>query len=319
MRRVLNRKMGTPIKDYFVAVRRLGEKVSLAHPDPAETVMLVGSGRSGTTWLLNLIGAAQGVRTIFEPMNPVRIDKGIRDLVNWDGGVLFPKSIYLRPQGEHDAWAEYLAAMLGGKLRNHWTDQDAAPFFPDRYVIKLIRANLMLEYIYAKFQPKIIFLTRHPAATILSKMRLNFRADVDVFLQQEELIADHLLEWVKLIEKERDPLGAHAVTWAVENGVALAQLAQVPHYNVAFEDLCLCPEKIVPELFEWLALPLPINWQEALLVPSRMTKSDIDNSDRIRLVSRWKNELNPSEVDRILTWAHRLGVKKYTDDVLPIS
>ena len=56
------------------------------------------------------------------------------------------------------------------------------------FLIKEIRANLMLGYLYDHFQPKIIYLVRHPCAVTYSRTFMNnFGADVNDILSQEEL------------------------------------------------------------------------------------------------------------------------------------
>lgn len=147
--------IGGIMRQAFVEARLVGEYSKFAlrgRPDPSTAIILAGSGRSGTTWLEEILCGLPGIQPIFEPLHPrfnleVRRLTGIetRQLENQEA---FLHAWYLAPDDEQPAWTALLENVLSGRLRNHWTDQERRTYFPDRYLVKEIRANLMLGYIY---------------------------------------------------------------------------------------------------------------------------------------------------------------------------
>jgi len=78
-----------------------------------KAVLLAGSGRSGTTWIAQLISSRGGWRLMFEPFHSRQIDL----LSDWN------YRQYLRPGDRDDRFVEPAARILTGKLRHPWVDR----------------------------------------------------------------------------------------------------------------------------------------------------------------------------------------------------
>lgn len=309
----------------MLETRLLGERLQFLvqpRPEPHTAILLAGPGRSGTTWLADVIASASGVQQIFEPLlfNP-----HVYDLADWSPPSVetYLRLYYLRPDGDYPGWHELLNRILRGRYRTYLTDTERSSFFPKRYLIKEVRANLMLGYIHDHFQPSLIYLMRHPCAVIASRMRLHWQVDLDELLGQEELVADYLSDWVGDVERARtNPVASHAIWWAVESAVAACNLATRPHYPVFYERLLVEPQTQMKALLDWLdldihAIPLPL-----LERKSRTTWNDQPQPQSPELEQRlgsWRKRLNQKEQSQILDWAHRLGVSEYSDALLPVE
>lgn len=281
---------------------------------PSSAVLLVGSGRSGTTWIADAIVAAGRLQQIFEPLQPNAVPEA-RRVAGWeDGPWTLVRSRYLGPGRPHPAWNNFLDRVFRGDVRNYWTDQVRTSWFPKRYLIKMIRANLMLGFIDKAFRPPIVLVVRHPCAVVASRLRIPWQANVDDILSQEQLVEEHLRPWVGKIERERDPVGAHAVWWAVENYIASKDLEEIPHHRLHFEHACLEPASKVGELCSWLRIEGRPS-RRALSEASRMTLGGSE-STRARLEA-WKSQLDAESQRRILTWAEAFGLTWYTEEALP--
>ncbi len=313
-------------KRSLLEMRLLGERVKFLvqpRPQPGEAILLAGAGRSGTTWLAEVLASVAGVQQIFEPLlfNP-----HVYQLTNWPPPPVetYLRLYYLRPGGSYPGWHALLERILTGRYRTYLTDSHRTSLFSGRYLIKEIRANLMLGYIYDHFQPTIIYMKRHPCAVVASRMRLNWRVDLDELLRQEELVADYLSHWVGDIERARhNPLEAHAIWCAVESMVAEQDLATRKHYLLHYEHLVLDPEQRLKALLSWLGLKgvgaIP---QHVIERESRTTWNDsikAEPSEHRHHQERWKQSLSRSEQFLILEWSHRLGVRDYRDGVLPVA
>lgn len=307
-------------KRALVELTMLGERARfglLGRPDASSAILVAGSGRSGTTWLMSVLSSARGVQPIFEPLYPAASPRA-RRLTGFRGhDRCFLSSHYLRPGGDYPEWECFLGDALTGKIRSYWTDFERASVFPSRFAIKLIRANLMLGYIHDHFRPSIVYITRHPCAVVNARIGLGWRATVADILRQDALVEDHLRPHVDRIAMETDPLGIHAVWWAVENLVATTELATRPHYRLAYEELCLRPVELARDLAEWLEIRLPRRLEPIVRRPSRLsrrTQSELTVEERL---SRWKEQLDADEQRRVLSWARRLGVEGYDEGLLP--
>lgn len=306
----------------LVELARLGERLRfglIGGPDASAAIVVAGSGRSGTTWLMNVLASARGVQPIFEPLYPIWSETA-RSLTGFRGDDRrYLSSHYLRPADAHDEWRAYLGDLLTGKVRSYWTDFERTSFFPARFAIKLIRANLMLGYLYDQFQPRLVYITRHPCAVVAARVNLGWRADVSDLLAQVELVEDHLRAHVDKIAVERDPLGTHAVWWAVENAVASRELATRPHYRITYEELCQRPVELARDLADWLGIVLPRRLQPIARRPSRLSRKQHAALTVDERLSLWTRQLDAEAQRRILDWAHRLGVDFYTDALVPTA
>ncbi len=314
----------------MVTARLSGERAKFAvrgRPHPGAAIVLASIGRSGSTWLADLLCAAPGIQQIFEPLHP-ETSAELRRLLHWQEKVGETyRRVYLRPSVEHPEWRAFLAKVLTGRVRNYRTDYARTSYFPDRYLVKFIRANLMLGYLYDCFQPQTILLTRHPCAVVYSrlrKVRSPWYADVSDLLRQAALVEDYLRPWLADIEKETDLLGAHAVWWAVENRVALQEMATRPHYLVFYETLYLHPRPTLDPLFAWLGLPsfdLPAQLvaRSSRVARHRQHGAIEDEAAILAQLSDWQQGLTAEEQRRIVIWADRLEIPWYTMAALPAA
>lgn len=314
--------VGTLMRQSLVEVRLSGERVKFAvigRSKPNSGIILAGSGRSGTTWITDVLCALPGVQQVFEPLFPLWNER-VRQITGWDRRDPYIRSIYLRPEDEHPEWDDLWHRILTGRFRNYWTDYERNSWFPDRYLIKEVRANLMLGYLHRHFQPRVVYILRHPCAVVYSRLAAPqpWHADVQDILRQEKLVEDHLQPLVSSIEQETDLVGAHAVWWAVENYVALHQLKDVPHYLVFYEDLVSRPREVLETLLPWLGVKkMPEKVLSLLSQPSRMSNKKLAYQDEHDRLSRWQGSLSVGEQKRVLSWAGRLGLTLYDDSPFP--
>jgi hypothetical protein len=213
--------------------------------------------------------------------------------------------------------------VLTGKSRTYWTDSVRTSFFPKRYLVKEIRANLMLGYVHDHFHPRIIYLSRHPCAVVASRVRLGWRVDLDNLLSQEQLVEDHLSPWVERIERAKtNPVASHAIWWAVESRIAGLHLSARHHCHAYYEHLLARPEASLRDVLSWLGLDPGGIPESRIGRDSHTTWRESHPNDRQEAeqrLSSWKGQLSRDDQREILDWAYRLDVTCYTDEVLPVS
>ena len=312
------------LKNLVVESRMMGERLKFllqGQPSASQALLLVGSGRSGTTWICDLIAAAPHIQQIFEPLHP-ETSVEVQQLIGWKvNEEAHIRPYYLRPSEIYPNWHSFLERLLTGQVRNYSTDFKRTSYWPDQFLIKLIRGNLMLGYIYDNFQPQIIYVIRHPCAVVHSRLKIPWHADTKDILKQEALVEDYLRPWIGDIEKEKDLLGAHAVWWAVENMVAMRELGTRPHYAVTYETLCLEPEDQIHQIYAWAGISkLPTSLDDIVERPSQTSSfSGMSYDSTMDRLSSWQRKLSSTDQHRVLDWVDKLGVTLYNEHPLPTA
>ena len=312
--------LGKQVRQGVVELSLLPEKAYFGfkdRPSSRDAILIVGSGRSGTTWLHDVLSTASQTQPIFEPLSPTH-HPTIRRITGWDHKNGRGTNYYLRKDANNLEWHHLLEEILTGRFRNYWTDYKRSSYFPRRYLIKFVRANLLLGYLYHNFQPKIIFMLRHPCAVIESRMRVGFPAEPSYLLKQKALVEDYLAECADDIASvQPDTLEAHAICWAVENSIAIKQLETIPHIFVYYEDLFMNPATELDRIMNWLGLVEP-DLIHSIDFSQRSRMSDSNNSmvDIMqRRLGAWRSKLNGSDIATILKWTNRLEMVYYSQDL----
>jgi hypothetical protein len=283
-----------------------GKFVTLKKIHPYKTILLSGSGRSGTTWLANIITASHGFGYIFEPFDHRKVKEAKH----------LPLRTYMRPEENYPERAEFVKRVLSGKIHNSWTDRDNKNFFVWKYLVKSIRANLMLAWIDRNFHCPIIYLIRHPCAVVLSKIKSNWDTHLEIFLEQNELMRDYLNGFKKIIRAAKNPLQKHTVMWCIENLIPLDQFKRYNWIICTYEGLCNNKEKEVDRIFARLGLKRTKQVNSAI---NNFYQTRKDSAVRVgkNPVCDWKNQLSKKDVADILGIVDDFGIKLYGENPMP--
>ena len=122
--------------------------------DAMSTAMVVGTGRSGTTWVAEVIDSQVPCRLMFEPFNPDQVEE-YRPFHHFQDMRLDAKNADL---------LSFCSTMMRGELHGRWVDAQLAHLRPRLRLIKDIRPTLMLAWLKQQF-PAVPVLVR-PAASV---------------------------------------------------------------------------------------------------------------------------------------------------------
>ena len=283
-------------------IQQIGSRLYInPNSDLHNSIVVAGTARSGTTWLGNLIAAQVPCRILFEPFHP--------ELVTEYSG--FHYFQYMRPDTENPEFYAFAHKVFMGKIRNRWIDRQNERIISKFRVVKEIRANLALKWLHDHFsQVPIVLLIRHPCAVVSSRMELGWATDLDIqpLLSQPELIEDHLLPYLDLINNAKSTEEKHTIIWCVSNLVPLKQLNPGEVKIVYYENLCSQPDKELPELFEFLGQPYTRPVIEIINQPSQTTNATsavVTGTDKIE---GWKKKLGRSQIDGVLRTVDAFGM-----------
>jgi hypothetical protein len=269
-------------------------------------VLVAGSGRSGTTWVGNVIAEMTHTRPMFEPflLTPtlrfVETDKRSHS----DEGVEFSSSLYGSPDRPLDPYHhDGITQILSGRVRSAWIDRATKPAVYRGRTIKDIRANMLLGYI-ARHWPelKMVWLVRDPRDVIDSQLAARgpgwyFDWSLEVMLQQESLRRDWFCrldtQWLR--ETTGSVVGRLAHRWCLENAVPAAQ--GIAHCKAAlrvdYDALCTS-EMLWNEIASHVSGKI---WDSSKLriVASRRSSTSRSGSERAR--TKWVRWSYLSEAD----------------------
>lgn len=262
-------------------------------------VLISSMGRSGSTWLTDLLNFNNQYQVVFEPFFPARVP---------EAGA-FGYYRYLTLNDQSTQLIENGGKILGGKVKNSWTSRNYKKTNSNKVLIKSIRSNLMLSWINKHFPDvKIILLVRDPFQVAQSWVRLGWgqvpladESDLDAITSQRDLIEDfpEIMEIFESVQL-KNAFETAVLEWCILNYVPLLQRArgECSFHLVNYDDLLRSPASSITEIFEFLEIAVNQNIFQTLDKPSstsfeKHTKSvKIDDQTRVRsldIIDRFKS------------------------------
>jgi len=270
-------------------------------------VFLAGTGRSGTTRLSNKINYNNEYRYIFEPFHPYKVNICRK----------FRYRQYLRPDNRAKYFIEPARAILCGKLRNSWPDSHNSRLICEKRLVKDIRANHLLRWIYAQFPGvRIILLLRHPCAVANSRVKLHWDSHIDEFLSQQDLMEDYLNPYRKQIQKVKGNFEKQVFLWCIENYVPLKQFKRSEIHLAFYENLCEAPVLEIDRLFKFLGEQYDHSVFGRLRNASLVTRKDSEKFTGDRLIGSWRKAIPEEEVVRAVEILSMFGLHRIYDGEL---
>jgi hypothetical protein len=274
--------------------------VDLGRGNHTNSVFLAGSGRSGTTWLSEVINYGGGYRYVFEPFNPVRVGTFEH----------FRSKQYLRPDDGGGEFLEAARLVLTGALRDPWTDRFNKTFVARRRLIKDIRANLLLGWMRANFPGMpIVLLIRHPCAVVVSRLALGWKDNLRETMEQEELVEDFLLPMEAEILAARGDFERHLFLWCIDNYVPLRQFGRDGIHLTFYENLLVSPEEELRCLFDFLGEDLNDRVYAKLTHPSPLGRKGAFSPS----VDGWRGRVSERQLERTGEILNLFGLDRVYD------
>lgn len=282
--------------------------------DPENTVVLSGSPRSGTTWIMEVLNAHQDHRLIFEPLRPqsVRLAKN------------FEPFMYIRRNESDSDIARVMQRVMAGRLRSLWTDRHNRTFWCNHRLVKLVRGTMAMAYLKQCFpRAPIIYVLRHPIAQILSMSQLGYsRFNATRYLDQPGLVEDHLAPFENLIQQTEGYFENLILHWCIQNYVALRQCGPNDVHLVFYEELCMDPVKHFERLYTFLGYDMNERVHQKLHAPSRMSQASspilAKTNQGEQLIGAWRSKATTVQIDQVLEGLRCFGLDAiYSHELMP--
>ena len=280
-----------------------------------EVIWLIGDGRSGTTWVSNLINHNKSYREMFEPFHP-RLVRGMNFLLLQQ---------YIRPRDSNKQLEIIASDVFSGKFMNPRVDSGNRSFLYRGLLIKDIFANLFSCWVSSNFpKVKIILLIRNPFSVALSKYKLKnwlwLTEPIDL-LKQSALYEDYLRPFEDLIRrtsKEGDYVLCQILIWSIINYVPLIQFNRGQIHVMFYEDVFTKPGDEISKMFRFVRPGIEshsINLdRESVNRPSRFAGPESNLLRGTSPVTSWKDELTFQQIDAGLKILQCFGFAELYDD-----
>jgi hypothetical protein len=288
--------------------------------DYRNTVLLAGVGRSGTTWVADVINYKKDRRYIFEPFAAEYVPhcKIIKDRQ------------YIRPDNLNRQYITVAERVLSGRVRSFWSDRFNLAKLTNKRLIKAIRANLFLKWISCNFpELPIIYIIRHPCAVAASRLKYKGwgQKSLNVYLQQENLMNDYLSPFQNEIIKSQNKFldygksfENHIFSWCIENYIVLRQFKNMGIHVAFYEELCRSPEAEFQKIFSFMHETCDKDIATAIPKASKLSRKDSAINTGDSLIDSWRQNLEQSEIDRAMEIVSLFDLDKiYETDSFPKS
>lgn len=283
---------------------------------------LIGDGRSGTTWIANLINHNKYYREVFEPFHP------------W----LNPRMSHLSANQYFRSNAEFTELKLEaeyiftGKLHDTRCDEGNRRILYKGLLVKDIFANLLAHWTCNNFpEIKPILLVRNPFSVALSKQKKcdwHWMTEPVDFLKQTDLIEDYLSEYVDLIHQvseKKDYIQNQILIWCIVNIVPLNQFSHSNNSGkklkiLFYEHVYNEPQQEMKSVFKYLGWPelnTEIELPDAVIHrPSKVVGKSSNIISGTSPISEWRNELDSYQIDAGYNILSLFGFDKvYAEDI----
>jgi hypothetical protein len=270
------------------------------------SILIIGSPRSGTTWISNLINHSNNCRYIFEPDHPCVEEMKV-----------FGEQPYYVPVKCRDIkQIEGITKILSGNIKQtFWVNQYNHRGFSTRRIIKMVRGHFLLGWIRDLYpQLELVYIMRHPIPVFLSKIETDTSwKNSDDFYSNFDLRKSYLEPFEYLIASADTGFKKSILAWCIQNYVALKDLEKQPLNIVFYEDFFLHPELNTRELCDRLSLQF--NKQDFEYALKKSYKSDKKWDEHNRLED-WFTRISREQLDYALSCLRTFRLDLYYYDSL---
>lgn len=249
-------------------------------------VLLAGVGRSGTTWLGEVLNHDGRYASYFEPMHPKRAPEFAADLPPF---AYIPREAPALPR-----ITPWLSLLLNGSP-NPWINRDNPNPSSPHVLIKAIRACLLLPWLQRALPfLRVVLIVRHPLAVLHSRRAMGWRGNLDRMLHQPGLV-DVLPGALTDRLNRPDDVTHHVGQWVLQTVVPIRELDPARTHVVFYEDLVRDGGRELKRIERFLGVDLGAGAQAALGVPSDMARDESavhTGDDKLR---RWMEAIPAEE------------------------
>lgn len=201
-----------------------------------KVIVIIGSGRSGTSWIHDVTTSHYNYRGIFEPLHPSQVasvsefaglylseSDSCQKLKDYLEDIFYHKS--------NDSWITWhhmgicKENKMSMKVLQYVYNLPKLKFWSKHRVVKFIQANMMISWIANTFAIPIVFVIRNPFSVIRSQLNFGWDHRLDGYIEQKKIqkfLKDECsLSYLNSLETTLERLTAR---WCIENLIAIREM-----------------------------------------------------------------------------------------------
>lgn len=303
-------------------------------------IFLLGFGRSGATWLADIVSKITGTLILFEPLHP--------SVTELSKKYAYSEIFYSRDSVILKA---YFNDILNKRHRKKWLLRNHVPYFLDiiseRFFnmiwdecivmgFKSIRCNFMIEWLSKHFNSKIVYIVRHPCSVVSSILRrpnfweFGWPETYEIFLLKtiyNEKYKNHKIkQYTEFVKKAKGRLLKYTIMWAITNSISIPKMNKLELPIFYYEDFYRNPFPSIRKLFKYLGYENFSIHPSYVFTPSMTSLKTVHGlSDKEEGIYNkgasafWENILSQKEVDKIINTVKYFGINIYDHSALPIK
>jgi hypothetical protein len=288
-------------------------------------LVILGFGRSGTTWLADIVSKATGKILLFEPFHPV-VCHFSQDLCynsSFDPNKLKDHWLRLYNKQNHNRWL----------LRNHINsplDEHSSEFIDyiwDHIQVggfKSIRLNHNIDWVVNDIGAKPLYIIRHPLAVVASLFNrprfweeygwdYHWLSFIDKTCLDANSRLDNKKEYLSLANSLLDTLEKASFMWGVSQILALKSLASFDLRPFFYEDMYQNPFEETSRVLSYLNITDRDIHPSYIFTPSMVTHRTMHGLNmRIKPSFFWENTFNNQQIDKIIKVLYSLTLMDTT-------
>jgi hypothetical protein len=305
---------GGATRAYDVAVSSLS-RATHRHQPIERTAVVLGTGRSGTTLLQEIVAASEATYPIFEPMSPYE-DPRVAALGALGGFVV------RSPEQDDPRLRALLDEILRGRHLTRWSTRlqgTRGLAGARRFVMKEVKLTRAVGWFTRAFPDnRVVVIVRHPCAVVPSMLHASGRwREWSPARVREMLGGGHEELAAELVDDNASPAVRLSAFWAAETSDVLSQTNPSTALVSTYEELLSEPTKTLTKVFDHLDVPAPADVEQlaqrasAMSTPSSAVRTGTDP------LRSWTTRLSNADRDAILRVTRAFGLEFYTDDPMP--
>lgn len=295
--------------------------------DISDTIVVSGSPRSGTTWTAEIMREFPGYKMLNEPLNLDQHPKLKTAGLDW--------RTYVPPHGDRATVYSHLQDVLQGREVRVWkwrfkADSPLGMLLEHltrrRLVVKMIRASRMLQWFAATFPVRgIVYVIRHPCSVVASMMKYGNWDEYQTTISRSTVpggaIPPELYdEFEGVLDSVSTQVECLAVLWSLDYHIALHRHSHEgwPWILVPYERMLTNGGQELSRLASLLGFDsVPEGARQRIGVASRSSSNTLQADDAELQLTKWRRQLDSSQIDNILRIANAFGLGFYSRDPEP--
>jgi hypothetical protein len=276
----------------------------------ADSVTVVASKRTGSTWVQELLSSGTRVCPVFEPLEG---DRRVRELSKG------PEEVIAPDEQAPDLEAFLSAAMRGARV-TRWSMRLASQrqlLTADRFVVKHVQLCRAAGWLGRTFpETPMVLVVRHPCAVVQSMLTVRWSGSTEAeILAKRPESATRLA--IEILDGRSSPAEVFAALWSSEMLSMLGETDPAQASLVAYESVVDDPAGTLGPIMEQLRLPRPADLVARSGQPSATThRSSVVRASGDRLAG-WVDRLDPQDRAAVLAVVRDAGLHGYDADPRP--